>query len=174
VPATASTNAQTLLAQNVLGMVGAVGTAEATAMLGALIAAKVPLVAALTGARVLRSPYQQYVLNVRAGYDDEVAALMKYVIGRGLGLVSILYSNDAYGAAGYAALDVALKNLGLSVLSSATYPAGPVAVDAAWAALQTSMTPQVCACVRKGTALPLAKFVNLARSTMPNPRGEEG
>jgi hypothetical protein len=107
-PAVATVNAQELLRQNIFAMIGTVGTPTANAILPLLRAARTPLIGAFTGARALRTPFQRYALNVRASYDDELAALVQYCLARGLTLFSILWQNDSYGLAGLSALQVAL------------------------------------------------------------------
>lgn len=142
-PLPARANAASLIGLNVFALIGSVGTPTADAMLPLLTEARLPLVGAFTGARFLRTPHKPYVLNVRASYDDELASLVDWSLKQGLTRLSIFYQNDAYGMAGFNALDVALKNKGLSIQSQATYERNTLDVDEGISKLQGKIRPQV-------------------------------
>lgn len=121
VPEQAVINAQSMIHnQSLLAILGATGTPTSTATLPFFVNASVPFIGPFTGARVLRDNVN--IINIRAQYDDECAAMVDYVLSRGLKKISLFRQDDSYGSAGLAGLQLALTFNRMRLHSDATYP----------------------------------------------------
>ena len=98
------------LAAGAVAMVGNVGTPTARAILPVLERAKVPAVGFYTGADLLRTEDLDGVFNVRASYDQEIAALVTEATANGIAAAEFcaVAQNDAFGNAGLRGLARAL------------------------------------------------------------------
>lgn len=103
---------------NVVAVIGNVGTPTAVAAIPIALEQRTPFFGAYTGAGVLRrSPPDRYVINYRASYAEETAAMVKALIKTG-GLkpeeIAFFTQRDAYGDAGYVGGIISLKAHGLN------------------------------------------------------------
>lgn len=91
-------------------MVGNVGTPTAQATLPILREHEIPAVGFFTGAGLLRPGGGGPILNYRASYEQEVAAVVDAVVQRGVqpGEICAYVQNDAYGMAGISGVRKAL------------------------------------------------------------------
>jgi branched-chain amino acid transport system substrate-binding protein len=80
-PILATTNTN-IFSQNssMFALIGYVGTATSVAALPIALNYSLPFIGAFTGTPSLRSPYMKSVVNVRAGYYDETAAMVNYLV----------------------------------------------------------------------------------------------
>lgn len=85
----------------VFALFGYVGTATSYVALPIVASAKVPFFAPFTGAGGIRKPFNKYVFNIRAGYDDETERLTAWLISQRKKKIAVFYQNDSYGRAGY-------------------------------------------------------------------------
>lgn len=108
--ATESTNRLLQDKQGVFLMVGNVGTPTAQATLPLLREHNIPAVGFFSGADLLRPGDGGPILNYRASYEQEVAAVVDAVIQRGVRTDEICayVQNDAYGMAGISGMRKAL------------------------------------------------------------------
>jgi branched-chain amino acid transport system substrate-binding protein len=175
-PARAIPNTHELIEKHkVVAMIGNVGTPTAVATLPILAEAKVPLVAAFTGAGALRkSPPDRYVINFRSSYAEETGAMVDNLIAIA-GLkpqeIALFTQRDAYGDAGLAGVTAALKRHGLSDTSRlvhARYERNTTAVENAVADVLTA-EPQPRAVIMVGAYAPCAEFVKRCRAEEFNP-----
>lgn len=99
-----------LLGEGVLAMVGSVGTPTAHVALPILAEQKVPAVGFFTGAGLLR-PGIGAVINYRASYAQEIAAVIEAALGAGVKLNQIcaFVQNDSFGMAGITGFVMALN-----------------------------------------------------------------
>ncbi|SDD78815.1 amino acid/amide ABC transporter substrate-binding protein, HAAT family [Cupriavidus sp. YR651] len=95
----------------VFALFGYVGTPTSQAAVPLANQARVPFFAPFTGAQSLREPRSRYVFHVRAGYDEETAAIIRQIRTTGLKRVAVVYNDDAYGKAGIAGIEHAIKSL---------------------------------------------------------------
>lgn len=191
-PGLAIANAEKLVEQDgVVALIGVTGTPTVSAMFDYVVGNRIPLLAPLTGARFLRVPYQRYVINMRAGYDDEVLTMVNHCIGQGRSRISIFFQvcgsarpwipahappappltttalqDDGFGKVGIDALKVALTNYGLSILSNGSYPRNTDNVTVGLNQLRDSINSPQCV-VMIGAATALAKFVRQAKAVFP-------
>ena len=120
-PDRAAANTKKLIDDNeVLALFGYVGTPTSNAALPIFSQAKVPFIGAFTGAQSLREPFNRYIFNVRASYYDETEAIIQHLVLSGAKRIAVFYQNDAYGKAGLAGVELAMKKRNLAISSTAT------------------------------------------------------
>lgn len=129
--------------EKVLALFGYVGTPTSNAALPIFTEAKVPFVGAFTGAQSLREPFNRYIFNVRASYFDETEQIVAHLLQQGSNKIAVFYQNDAYGKAGLAGVERALKARKLEIVATATVERNTTNVAAAVAALAKSNTNAV-------------------------------
>ena len=66
----------------VFALIGAVGTPTAKAVAPIVSEVKIPFFGPFTGAEFLRTPFNKYVINVRASYFQEMEQLASYLIDK--------------------------------------------------------------------------------------------
>ena len=131
-PDKAAANTKKLIEEEkVLALFGYVGTPTSNAALPIFTAAKVPFVGAFTGAQSLREPFNRYVFNVRASYFDETEQIVAHLVLQGITKIAVFYQNDAYGKAGLAGVERAMKKRMLEVVDTATVERNTTDVAAA-------------------------------------------
>jgi branched-chain amino acid transport system substrate-binding protein len=115
----------------VFALFGYVGTPTSQAVLPIFTGARVPYVGAFTGAELLRNPHNRYVFNIRASYFDETEAIVQHLTAMSVDKIAVFYQNDAYGQAGLAGVERALKKRNLEVAAKATVERNTVDVKKA-------------------------------------------
>src|SRR5689334_17668338 len=97
-PAPAAANAVELINRDeVFALIGAVGTPTSQVILPVALQNNVPFIGAFTGARFLRDPWNRYIVNVRASYIDETAAMVNYLTNvKRIFHMSIFYQDDSF------------------------------------------------------------------------------
>jgi ABC-type branched-subunit amino acid transport system substrate-binding protein len=106
--------------EKVFALFGYVGTPTFNAAAPILTEARVPLVAAFTGAESLRDPLNRYVFNVRASYYDETEQIVQHLTAMSVDKIAVFYQNDAYGKAGLEGVTRALKRRNMTMAGTAT------------------------------------------------------
>ena len=157
--------------ENVLAVIGNVGTPTAVAAIPIANANKTPFFGAFTGAGVLRkTPPDRYVLNYRASYAEETMIMVDALVTHG-GLkpqeIAFFTQRDAYGDAGFAGGIMALKLHGLKDENSVIhcrYERNTSAVENALADILMA-DPQPRAVIMVGAYNPCAAFISLARQS---------
>ncbi|MGE5095215.1 MAG: ABC transporter substrate-binding protein [Betaproteobacteria bacterium] len=117
--------------EKVFALFGYVGTPTSQAVLPIFTEAKVPYVGAFTGAELLRSPFNRYIFNVRASYFDETEAIVQHLTAMSIDRIAVFYQDDAYGQAGLAGVERALKKRNMSVAAKGTFERNTVNVKTA-------------------------------------------
>lgn len=69
-------------------------------------------------------PYGQYVYNLRASYDQEIDALVDYLVSIGRNRIAVFYQIDAYGRSGMEAVQKSVSKYGARMVGQATYYRG--------------------------------------------------
>ena len=132
----AAANTKSLIEnEGVFALFGYVGTATSNAALPIFTQAKVPFFAPYTGAQSLREPLNRQIFNIRASYNDETEYLVDRLANLGTKNIAIFYQNDAYGKAGLAGVELAMKKRNLRIAETATVERNSVDVSAAVAKL---------------------------------------
>jgi ABC-type branched-subunit amino acid transport system substrate-binding protein len=169
-PSRAAPNMVELLdVERVLGVVGNVGTPTAVAALPVALERKTLFYGAFTGAGTLRrTPPDHYVINFRASYAQETAAMVDALIdvaGLKPEEVAFFTQRDAYGDAGFAGGVAALARHGLAdatLVTHGRYERNTTAVESALAEIMTAQV-RPRAVIMVGAYAPCAAFVKLAR-----------
>lgn len=168
-PARTAPNMRQLIENDhVLAVIGNVGTPTAIAAIPIALEKHTPFFGAFTGAGVLRrTPPDRYVINYRASYAEETAAMVDALIEYG-GLkpnqVAFFTQRDAYGDAGYVGGITALKAHGLKdeiQIAHGRYERNTLAVENGLADIIQSGS-DVKAVIMVGAYAPCARFIQLA------------
>jgi branched-chain amino acid transport system substrate-binding protein len=168
-PARTAPNMRRLLEhENVLGVIGNVGTPTAIAALPIVRERRTLFFAPFTGAGALRQdPPDRYVINYRASYAEETGAMIDALVGSGAveaEEIAFFTQRDGYGDAGFGGAVAALKRHGLqdsSRIQHVRYERNTLAVEHALATLlYAEREPRVVIMV--GAYAPCAKFIKLA------------
>ncbi|MBV9642312.1 MAG: ABC transporter substrate-binding protein [Verrucomicrobia bacterium] len=175
-PARTGPNVRQLIEKdNVLAIIGNVGTPTAIVTVPLVQEEKTLLFAAFSGGPILRNdPPDRYVINFRASYAEEIAAMLDALIDiAGLKPEEIAFftQRDGYGDAGFVLGISALKRHGLAdprwVLHIG-YERNTLAVESAVANLLLTNNPPR-AVMMFGAYAPSAKFIRLCRASELNP-----
>ena len=129
--------------EKVLALFGYVGTPTSNAALPVFTEAKVPFIGAFTGAQSLRDPFNRYIFNVRASYFDETEDIVGHLVQQGIKKIAVYYQNDAYGKAGLAGVERAMKKRMLEIVATGTVERNTVDVAAAVGTLAKSKSDAI-------------------------------
>lgn len=157
--------------KKVHAIIGNVGTPTAIAAIPIANERRTLFYAPFTGAGVLRkTPPDRYVINYRASYAEETAAMIDALIHHGKLApedIAFFTQRDGYGDAGFAGGRAALKQHGLkdeSTILHVRYERNTLAVEGAVATLLFS-DPLPRAIVMVGAYAPCAKFIQFAKES---------
>jgi len=166
---TAPNMRQLIQKEKVIAVIGNVGTPTAIAAIPIANEQKTLLFAPFTGAGVLRkTPPDRYVINYRASYAEETAAMIDALIDTGKLKpkdIAFFTQRDGYGDAGYVGGITALKRHGLqneNAVVHARYERNTLAVENAVADVLFASTPPQ-AIIMVGAYAPCANFIKLAK-----------
>jgi branched-chain amino acid transport system substrate-binding protein len=175
-PARTAPNMRQLIEKdNVLAIIGNVGTPTAIVAVPLVNEQKTLLFAPFSGGPILRNdPPDRYVINFRAGYAEETAAMLDALIDiAGLKPEEIAFftQRDSYGDAGFTLGMTALQRHGLRdprKVLHVGYERNTLAVEGAVANLLMAENPPR-AVVMIGAYAPCAKFIRLCRNSDLSP-----
>ncbi|MGB0371739.1 MAG: ABC transporter substrate-binding protein [Opitutales bacterium] len=166
-PGQALENAKKLVeTDSVFALIGGVGTPTAKAVVPYIQDQGVPFIGPFTGAGFLRDASNNWVVNVRASYDQEMEALVAHLHDeKGLKNIGIFYQNDGYGQAGLSGLKKAMEKRGLNIAGEATYERNTLAVKQGVLAFRRNQPEAI---VMVGAYKPCAEFIRVARKARIN------
>jgi branched-chain amino acid transport system substrate-binding protein len=172
---TAVTMPQLYEGDQVFGLVGNVGTPTAVVALPYAFDRKMLFFGAFTGAGLLRNdPPDRYVFNYRASYAEETAAVVNYLVKvRGFlpEQIAVFAQQDAYGDAGFAGVEKAIRSLrggNASPILRLNYQRNTVDVDDAVAQLRQKRRFPIKAVIMVPTYRAAAKFIEKTRDLYPD------
>jgi ABC-type branched-subunit amino acid transport system substrate-binding protein len=128
-------NTQKLIDEDVFALFGYIGTPTSLAAFPLIKKTQIPFIAPFTGAMGLREPLVRNVFHLRASYQDETALIVRQLTNLGLKKIAVFHQNDSYGKAGLDGSVLALRNLGLEPVATATVERNSVDVANAVAAI---------------------------------------
>ena len=103
-------NTKTLLKMPALmALFGYVGTPTTKSILPLIEHERIPLIAPLSGASLLRDSKLSMVFNVRASYRMEIEQIVESLVRDARQKIAVVYQNDAFGRDGLEAAEAALK-----------------------------------------------------------------
>lgn len=147
--------------------VSSIGTANAEAVLPLINAARVPLVAPLSGAVSLREPFSPHVFHVRSSYAQEVEKMVEHVLTVGINRVAVFYDDDAFGQDVRRAVEEALARRQLKPVAAGKVERGSSDVTQAVKAVAAAR-PQVVICGSFGKSL--VAFIQGMKQTPAQPQ----
>jgi branched-chain amino acid transport system substrate-binding protein len=159
-PERCAANTKQFINEGVFALFGYVGTPTTLAALPLATAAKIPLFAPLTGAQSLREPFNRYVVNVRASYFDETAAMIRHTTSMGIKKIAVFYQNDTYGQAGLEGITRAMAPLTMVPVATGTVERGSSEVTKA---VKDILAAQPETIIQIGSYKACATFIRLAR-----------
>jgi ABC-type branched-subunit amino acid transport system substrate-binding protein len=155
--------------EHVLAIIGNVGTPTAIAAVPIANRSNVLFFGAFTGAGILRKiPPDRYIVNYRASYAEETAAMVQALISNGRlkpHEIAFFTQRDAYGDSGFVGGLTALKKNGLkdeTKITHGRYERNSLAVENGLADILLA-DPEPKAVIIVGTYAPTARFITLAR-----------
>lgn len=152
--------------KGVFALIGPVGTPTSAAVLPMVTEKHVPYIGAFTGAEVLRTPYNKWVVNIRASYFQETETMVERLTkDLGVTKIAIFFQDDAYGRAGLAGVQKALQKRSMTLAAEGTYERNTTAVRTALLAIRKG-EPQ--AVIMIGAYKPSAEFIKLAKQLKAN------
>lgn len=159
--------------EHVLAVIGNVGTPTAVVSVPIANEKKTLLFGAMTGAGLLRNtPPDRYIINYRASYADETAAMVDGFMKIGIKPSEIAFftQNDGYGNAGYQGAIEALKAKGYADaenLPHGRYTRNTVNVEDALTTIASSNSAPK-AIIMVGAYKPCAAFIKMAKEFFPD------
>lgn len=174
VPEAAAQNMTALIdEENALAVLGNVGTPTAKVTVPIATEKKTLLFGAFTGAGLLRpSPPNRYVINYRASYLQETAAMVRGLLAQGVlpYQIAIFSQDDSYGDAGYSGVMHGLEAAGYVHgyrLAHGRYERNTQDVEKGLLAiLEAPIKPR--AIIMIGAYAACAKFIRVARRSLPD------
>ncbi len=131
-PDRAEKNTKELIEQKkVFALIGYVGTPTSNAALPIFTKAGVPFIGPFTGAMSLREPFNRYVFNIRASYEDEAKAIVTQLNAFGASKIAVFYQDDAYGKTVLNAVIAAMKGRKEEPIITASVPRNSLDVEEA-------------------------------------------
>ena len=172
---TGATMKQLYEGDQVFGLIGNVGTPTAVIALPYALNRKMLFFGAFTGAGLLRSdPPDRYVFNYRASYAEETAAVVNYLVKvRHLSpeQIAVFAQQDAYGDAGFAGVEKAIRSLrggNDSAILRLNYQRNTVDVEDAVNQLQQKRRIPIKAVIMVPTYRAAARFIEKTRDLYPD------
>lgn len=173
-PAKAAPNMRKLSGEpGLVAVIGNVGTPTAIVTVPIANETKTLLFGAFTGAGVLRkSPPDRYVINYRASYAEETAAMIDGIMAAGIKPEEIAFftQNDGYGDAGYKGGMKALKAKGYAnpeKLAHGRYQRNTKNVEGGLSTILDAPV-EAKAIIMVGAYGPCSEFIKLAKQELPN------
>ena len=167
-PEKAIANTERLIGvDEVFALIGEVGTTTSKAAQPLATARGVPFLAPFTGADFLRDPALRNVVNIRASYDQETEAWIRFLVDDlGLTRIAAFYQDDSFGRVGLAGVHEAMEARGMTLVAEATYMRNTTAVKRAVLRIRKG-EPQ--AVVMIGAYRACAEFIEIARGLGMDP-----
>ncbi len=166
-------NMQTLLQdEEILAVIGNVGTPTATVSVPLANSHETLLFGAFTGAGLLRqTPPDRYIVNYRASYAEETAVMVSGLLQAGIEPTEIAFftQDDGYGRAGFVGAVQALQDHGFTDIESlghGKYQRNTSAIETAVdAILDHDVSPR--AVIMVGAYVACAKFIREVKPYLP-------
>ena len=146
----------------VFALIGYVGTPTSGAAIPIFTEAKVPFVGPFTGAQLLHAPFNRYIFNVRASYNNETDRIVEQLLTTGSKRFAVFYQNDNYGLAGLNGTKLAVSKRGGEIVALSTVERNTVDVDKA---VKEIIPKQPDAVIMISAYKSIAAFVRAAKKT---------
>jgi branched-chain amino acid transport system substrate-binding protein len=130
-PLTVRNTEQLIERDKVFALFGYVGTPTTKEILPLVEQQNIPLIAPLSGARLLREPQRPMVFNLRASYHAEIQRMVNALVRAGLHQIAVVHQLDAFGEDGLEGSRQALKHHGLEPVAIAGVQRNSTSTDRA-------------------------------------------
>lgn len=151
-----------LIDSNVFALFCYVGTPTTIRVLPMVDEAKIPLLGVFTGANALRTPFNRYVINIRASYYQETEAAIRHLVeDMQFRKIAVFYQFDAYGFDGLVGTELALKRFGIEPVARGSYIRGTLNIQEALSKIRHSGAEAVAMI---GTYGACAEFIHQAEA----------
>lgn len=163
-PSLAVENSLKLIQEDkVFALFGEVGTPTSKAVLSVVDKYKIPFLTPLSGAELLRKPFNPLIINFRASYYAETEAIIQYLVDeQKMKNIAIFYQSDSYGKAGLEGVKIALKKRGLKLNAKGAYIRNTLSITTALSSIK-KVKPE--AVVMIGAYKPCAEFTKRAKKS---------
>jgi branched-chain amino acid transport system substrate-binding protein len=128
--------------ENVLALFQYAGTPGSLAAMPIAEQKKVPLFAPFTGSDALRK-HSRYVFNIKAGYGDELEAMVRQIGGIGINKAAVVYLNNGFGKGGLAQVEKSAEAHRVQLASKAPLEVDGSKLDATVAMVAQHKPPAV-------------------------------
>jgi ABC-type branched-subunit amino acid transport system substrate-binding protein len=128
---------------NVLALFQYAGTPGSLAAVPIAEEKRVPLFAPFTGSDALRTKHSRYVFNIKAGYGDELEAMVRQVGSIGINKLSVVYLNNGFGLGGLAQVEKSAAAHQVQILSKAPLEVDGSKLDATVATAAQNQPPAI-------------------------------
>ena len=158
--------------RRVFAVIGNVGTPTAEKTVPYALEKRMLFFGALTGAALLRKdPPDRYVFNYRASYEEETAAILKYLVEiRKIApdQVAVFAQQDGYGDAGFRGVARTMRKYGRDPgqILRVGHPRNSVDIDGAVQAILDRK--EIRAVVMVSTYRPAARFIQKVKTARPD------
>ncbi|HEV2610183.1 MAG TPA: ABC transporter substrate-binding protein [Noviherbaspirillum sp.] len=125
------------------------GTPTNKALLPIIAEHNIPSIGPYTGSDIVRTPHNRLIFNIRAGYSDEAATIVKHLEIRGIKKIAVVYQNNAFGKEGLGFVENATEAQKMKVHASAPMEASGADAEKAAAVLAESQ-PQAVIMITTG------------------------
>jgi branched-chain amino acid transport system substrate-binding protein len=116
----------------VFALIGYASTPGTNAILPLINQTRIPVIAPYSGADFLRDSKQVSIFNIKAGYQDQIEALIKMgTYSLGFKEVCIFYQNDSLGKQSLSDSQAALQKYNLKLLAQASYERNSMEIEPA-------------------------------------------
>eukprot|EP00931_Biecheleriopsis_adriatica_P041165 TRINITY_DN23560_c0_g1_i1.p1 TRINITY_DN23560_c0_g1~~TRINITY_DN23560_c0_g1_i1.p1 ORF type:complete len:1357 (-),score=248.40 TRINITY_DN23560_c0_g1_i1:122-4111(-) len=156
-------NTRRLISEDqVFALIGFVGTPTSLRVLPLVNETRIPFIGPFSGAKNLRRPFNRYVLNYRASYADEAAAMVRAAVEKYYSVkISVFYQNDGFGIAALEAVRSALRSRRMHIHSSGAYERSYENIEEGLEKMTALAEPDFV--VLAGAHKSIAKFVKAAK-----------
>ncbi len=147
--------------KNVFAMFGEIGTPTSKAVIPIISEKKVPFLMPFSGAKLLREPYNKYIINMRSSYAKESSAIVEYLVNvKKQTKIAIFYQNDSYGKSGLDGVLKALKAKNMTLVAHGKYRRNTLLIESA---LKNIVEKKPDAVIMIGAYKPCSIFIKEAK-----------
>lgn len=126
-------NIKKLIDKNVFAFFGFVGTPTVKKILPILENNSIPFIAPFTGASFLRNKQNDYFINFRSSYKEEIDNIVDYLYKKkNITKFAVFYQNDDYGEEGFVSLLQSLSQRGLKLSGEGAYKRNTLSIKHAF------------------------------------------
>ncbi len=149
--------------EKAVAIFGSIGTPTGQKTLSVAMKYGVPFLVPFTGATFLREPFNKLVINLRAGYEQEIDALVDYLIKtKKVSKIALFYQNDSFGMNGLYAVKKALSKRSLEAVAIGSFNRNTLSVQNALYEISLQKPEAV---ILIAPYEPCAEFIKRARSS---------